>query len=174
MDREYYPAARWCGLLHLATWLCMALMAGLLAAGLWTGPREMPVWTLFMVGMPLAFLVISPLFAVRGYAFENGNLRVRRLGWSSNLELGRVEEVYADPDAMKRSIRLFGNGGLFCFAGLFRNKALGNYRAFVTNPAHAVVIRTEDRVIVVSPRDPAALVAAVREQSGMPAVASPA
>ena len=166
MDREYYPAARWCGLLHVATWLSMALLVGLLAVGLWTGPRDMLAWTLSMVGMPLALLVTSPLFAIRGYAMEDGNLRVRRLGWSSHLELGRVAEVYADPDAMKRSIRLFGNGGSL-YAGCF-GTGPGQYRAFV-HPAHAV--SSAERVIVVSPRDPAGGGGA---DSPASAVASPA
>jgi hypothetical protein len=72
-----------------------------------------------------------------------------------------LQQAWHDPKLMQRSMRLFGNSGLFSITGLFRNAALGNYRAFVTDPARAVAIRLASRVIVVSPADPAALVAAL-------------
>ncbi len=63
-----------------------------------------------------------------------------------------------DPDALRGSIRLFGNGGMFSFTGLFRSPKLGRYRAYVTDPARTVTLRFADRVVVVSPSDPAAFV----------------
>ena len=35
-------------------------------------------------------------------------------------------------DDLKSSLRTFGNGGLFGYAGYFRNKKLGKYRMYVT------------------------------------------
>ncbi len=52
---------------------------------------------------------------------------------------------------MKGSIRTFGNGGLFCFSGRFRNRKLGSYRAFATDPKLAVVLRFPDKIVVVTP-----------------------
>jgi hypothetical protein len=65
------------------------------------------------------------------------------------------------PFAMRRSLRSFGNGGLFCFAGLFRNKQLGPYRAFATNPAPTVVLRFARHVIVITPENPEEFVGAL-------------
>ncbi|HXZ86218.1 MAG TPA: PH domain-containing protein, partial [Myxococcota bacterium] len=71
-------------------------------------------------------------------------------------------EVRADAQAMTGSMRLFGNGGLFSFTGLFQSRTLGRYRAFVTDPARAVVLRTARRVVIVSPAEPQAFVEAAR------------
>lgn len=102
------------------------------------------------------------LFVVRGYELAPGELRVRRLLWSTRIPLAGLAEVRADPQAMTGSMRLFGNGGLFSFTGLFQSRTLGRYRAFVTDPAHAVVLRTAGRVTIVSPADPHAFVEAVK------------
>jgi len=55
---------------------------------------------------------------------------------------------------MRGSIRTFGNGGLFSFTGFYRNRLLGAYRAFVTDPRQAVVLRFPKRNVVVSPGAP--------------------
>jgi PH (Pleckstrin Homology) domain-containing protein len=59
-----------------------------------------------------------------------------------------------EPDAMRQSIRTFGSGGLFSFTGCYRNKALGAYRAFVTDPHRTVVLHFPTRTVVVSPSAP--------------------
>ncbi|VGO17923.1 hypothetical protein PDESU_06525 [Pontiella desulfatans] len=64
---------------------------------------------------------------------------------------------------MKGSIRLCGNGGLFSFTGLYRNKKLGNYRVFVNDLNRAVVLRFSKRTTVVTPDDPAAFVERVKQ-----------
>jgi hypothetical protein len=55
---------------------------------------------------------------------------------------------------MSYSIRTFGNGGLFSISGLFRNKTLGSYRAYATDPKRAVVLKYKKRTIVVTPDRP--------------------
>jgi Bacterial PH domain len=68
----------------------------------------------------------------------------------SGLESARIE-----PNAMRSSIRTFGNGGFFSFSGFYWNKALGVYRAFVTDPRRAVVLRySSKRTVVLSPVSP--------------------
>ena len=59
-----------------------------------------------------------------------------------------------EPDAMRGSIRTFGNGGAFSFSGFYYNKRLGSYRAFVTDPRRAVVLRYATRRVVLSPAAP--------------------
>jgi hypothetical protein len=55
---------------------------------------------------------------------------------------------------MQGSIRTFGNGGLFGFIGLFRNKKLGRYRAFATDEKNAVVLRFATHTLVITPEQP--------------------
>jgi hypothetical protein len=49
-------------------------------------------------------------------------------------------------------------GGLFSITGVYQNKRLGRYRAFVTNPQCCVVLVLPGRVIAVSPENPLAFV----------------
>ncbi|WP_373812815.1 PH domain-containing protein, partial [Porphyromonas loveana] len=53
------------------------------------------------------------------------------------------EEVEVAPigkEALSGSIRTFGNGGLFGYAGFFRNKALGSYRMYIKRMKDLAVI----------------------------------
>ena len=69
---------------------------------------------------------------------------------------------------MSRSIRLFGNGGAFAFSGWFRNRKLGSYRAYATDPARSVVLKFSDhKTIVVTPEPPDAFIAAVKQQQNI-------
>jgi hypothetical protein len=106
--------------------------------------------------VPALTLAISVLFVVTSYEVTSSELAVQRLLWPTRIPLAGVSEVWHDPDAMKRSLRLFGNGGLYSITGIYRNATLGRYRAFVTDPKRAVVLRTAGRVIVVSPEYPEA------------------
>ncbi len=110
-----------------------------------------------VVFVPLAILLVALLFLVRGYEIDTTGVWVERLLWRTPIGLGGLTAAWRDPAAMKRSLRLFGNGGLYSVTGLFQNAALGRYRAFVTDPKQAVVLRYESRVVVLSPANPDAL-----------------
>ena len=114
--------------------------------------------------LPPLVLAIALLFVVRSYEVDGGELRVQRLLWTTTVPLDGIERAWHDPKAMSRSLRLFGNGGLFSITGWFRNRALGRYRAFVTNPHAAVVLRTRSRVLVLSPDDPRRFLEDVRRR----------
>jgi hypothetical protein len=110
-------------------------------------------WTAAPVG--LVILGISALFTVRGYELRGRELLVRRLCWDTRVSLEGLREAYADPEAMRSAIRLMGNGGLYSFSGWFRNRRLGRFRAFVTDPARSVVLVFKDRKVLVTPDRPA-------------------
>jgi len=159
-----FDAAPWAPRLKVASVAALALLA-VVAGALWgTLPRGSTA-----PGAIARFLVCTPplavagalLFVVRGYTIDGSSLEVRRLLWSTRVPLDGLERAWHDPEAMQRSIRVFGNGGLFAISGLFRNRALGNYRAFVTEPARAVVLRTASRVVVISPAEPRAFLHAL-------------
>jgi hypothetical protein len=107
-----------------------------------------------MILLPPLILASGALFSVRGYSLRSGALVIHRLGWSSYVDLAALESAVHDPDAMSRSLRLFGNGGFFAFTGWYRNRKLGVYRAFVTDPRLSVVLRFPGRVVVVTPGAP--------------------
>jgi hypothetical protein len=108
--------------------------------------------------LPMLVVAISVLFMVRGYVVTADEILVQRPLWNTRFERARLQSAEIDPSALRSSIRIFGNGGLFSFTGLFRSPKLGRYRAYVTDPARTVILRFADRVVVVSPADPDAFV----------------
>ena len=113
-------------------------------------PDEM----VFLAVLPIIFLGATVPFTIRGYSLSGNCLMVRRLFWTTRVDLSGLRSAKVDPDAMKGSMRTMGNGGLFSFSGHFRNKRLGSYRAFVTDQKSCVVLVTDLRTIVVSPSSP--------------------
>ncbi len=93
-------------------------------------------------------------FMIRGYAIDGDTLLVRRLGWFTRVPLAGLISAAADRETFRDSTRVFGNGGAFSFSGWFRSERLGTFRAYVTDPARAVVLRWADRTVVVSPAAP--------------------
>ena len=121
-------------------------------------------WADGLLGMVLiALIVVLLLFSIRGYSIANGQLLVRRLGWSNKFNLEEVTAISYEPHAMMGSMRLFGNGGFMGYTGWFQNSILGMYRAFVTDGKNTVVVYLKNKTIVVSPAQPAEFVTFVQE-----------
>jgi hypothetical protein len=130
----------------LGALVCIGVAIGMI----WSG-RGILSWTVLL---PLAIVCGSALFTVRGYTVAPGAILVHRLFWTTRLPLAALQSAQFEPDAMRRSLRTFGNGGLFSFTGFFRNGSLGTYRAFVTDPHRTVVLHFPARTVVVSPSAP--------------------
>ena len=136
----------------LATALCLGIMiSGVFNMGGWRMPA---VDFVLRVAMPLGLMIGCALFTVRGYAITPDAILVKRFFWDTRLPRVGLESATFSPGAMKGSIRTFGNGGFYSFTGLYRNRELRNYRAFVTDGARSVVLRYAGRTIVISPGDP--------------------
>ncbi len=114
--------------------------------------------------VPLAVLAGAALFVVRGYAVDGSHLCVDRLVSRTRMPLAGLARVWTDPRACRGSLRIFGNGGLFSFTGWFYSRRLGRYRLFGTDLSRAVVLRWPDRVVVVTPTAPQALIDCLRER----------
>lgn len=145
--------APWSRTLKVTSAFSALLLAGvmpLLAFTLPPTPLGRAPYVALLLMAPCTLLGAA-LFMVRGYSLSGGTLRVRRLLWETVVPLDGLRKAWADPAAMKGSIRLFGNGGLFSFTGWFSNRHLGRYRAFATDPARAVVLELGERKIVVTP-----------------------
>lgn len=112
--------------------------------------------------LPIVILIGTALFTIRGYILSHGTLYVKRLFWNTAVPLADLQKVEIVPDAMSKSIRTFGNGGLYSFSGYFKNKTLGKYRAFVTDLKNTVVLTFPNRKIVLSPGNPERFVEMVK------------
>lgn len=130
----------------LTTILCVGIALGMI----WSSRGILP-WVALL---PLAIVCGGALFTIRGYSVILDAILVHRLFWTTRLPLAGLQSAQFEPDAMRWSLRTFGNGGLFSFTGFFRNKSLGAYRAFVTDPHRTVVLRYSARTVVVSPAAP--------------------
>ena len=107
-----------------------------------------------VVLLPLVILFGCALFTIRGYSIASDCILVHRLLWATRLPRAGLESVQVEPNAMRGSIRTFGNGGAFSFTGFYYNKPLGSYRAYVTDPRRTVVLRYAKRRVVLSPATP--------------------
>lgn len=154
-----YFTARWSTLLVIislvATLACLAWVA--YSQRFLGSPSAVLIMRVLIPGV----LLLCALYTVRGYSVNGETLYIHRLFWRTEISLAGLRSVEIVPEAMKRSIRIFGNGGLYAFTGYYRNAGLGTYRAFVTDFKATVVVHLAERVIVVSPLDGGGFVEAV-------------
>jgi hypothetical protein len=108
--------------------------------------------------MPIALIISCALFTIRGYSLAPDTILIHRLLWSTRLPLADLQSADFDPNAMRGAWRTCGNGGFFSFTGFYRNRLLGAFRAFVTDPRRAVVLHYSQRTVVLSPSDPESFV----------------
>ncbi len=119
----------------------------------------------------LSILVIglSYAYSPRSYVISEGTLFIRRLVGKAGIPLNAMREVRAaESDDLKGCTRLFGNGGLFGYYGLFRTSKLGKCSWYVTNRGNAVILITGAKTMVLSPDDVNGFVATLRIAASMP------
>jgi hypothetical protein len=155
-------AAPWCRLLIgmsiFATVVCLGVAYAAYAATMRVGGDPSKWWAAVL---PAVLVLGAALFTIRGYTVQRDSILVHRLLWATHLPRTGLKSATHDPSLIAGGMRIFGNGGFFSFSGWFRNKQLGTYRAYITDPALAVVLRYGDRVVVVSPADPERFVSTV-------------
>jgi hypothetical protein len=114
-------------------------------------------------------LGLSYAFSPRGYIVSEGVVLVKRLLGNARISLQGFREVRAaDRNDLRGCLRLFGDGGLFGYYGLFRTSKLGKCSWYVTNRDKAVVLIAGDKTVVLSPDDVNGFVAAVRTSIPVP------
>lgn len=122
-----------------------------------------PSWARLAVLLPMLLLPGAALFIIRSYTIEPNVLAIQRLFWATRLPLAGMQSAEIVPNVMRGSLRLFGNGGMLAITGFYRNRALGNYRAFVTDLTRAVVLKFPGKTIVVSPENPERFVSEISQ-----------
>lgn len=168
-NRRYVSAharfrAPWGGALTAVSVLSTLLLVGASVLCLSVLPSELEFTRLAAAVLPLLVVLCCLPFMVRGYALTDRELVIQRLGWTTRWPLAGLTAAEVDPDALKKSIRLWGNGGLFSFCGWFRNRKLGLYRLFATDPKRCVVLKWGARTVVVTPDQPAEFVSEIRRR----------
>jgi hypothetical protein len=108
----------------------------------------------------ILILVITYGFSPKAYALDDRQLIIYR-PFQNKLYAteGILTVSLVDKKELKKSIRVFGVGGLFGYFGLFRNSRYGTMIWYATRRDQFVVIeRANGRTIVLTPDDPNAFV----------------
>jgi hypothetical protein len=163
-------SAPWCRSLRITTTVSLlVLLALIVVAALIGSGGFMPSalrWGL--VGLPVLVLLATLPFMVRGYLLTDREIEVQRLGWRTLLPLAGLVAVAGQPEGLRGSIRLFGNGGLGAVTGWYWNRRIGRFRAYITDPSRAVLLRYRDgRQVVLSPHDVQHFIVKVRTLAGL-------
>lgn len=145
-----YQKAPWGTTLIIASVLCTLLLVGFAINGILMGGALGWIISVTLLG----FLFSCALFLIRGYTITSTAIFVHRAFWKTPISLAGLKSAKSKPAPMRRSWRTFGNGGIFSITGYYRNKTLGDFRAFATDTKRTVVLRFETRTIVLSPADP--------------------
>jgi hypothetical protein len=163
-DRDFAPAPLG-GRVRFITWLCVALIvvvdATIAAVLLLERNPPWPVWPGLILG-PAIIGAVWHGALVRRYRLREDEIVVERAWLTTRLPLTGLATVEADRDALRGARKIMGNDGLGAYAGRFRSQKLGNFRAYVSDPGCAVVLRWPDRCLVVSPAQPGEFTDAVR------------
>lgn len=121
------------------------------------------------VALAVMGLIVVALLAswfvsrIRNLTLTGQTLSIKLTFWTARFDLAGLRSVEADANALKGSLRTFGNGGVGAFHGYFWSKRMGKFHAYVTDPSRAVVLRWVDKCVVVSPEDAQQFVEAARE-----------
>jgi hypothetical protein len=114
-------------------------------------------WMVHIIFIALLFPLLIGLayaYSPRGYAIAGVAIMVKRPIGNVRVPLADIREVRAGtPDDFTGVIRLFGNGGLFGFYGLFRTAKLGKCNWYVTDRSKTVIVVASHRTLVLSPDD---------------------
>jgi hypothetical protein len=114
-------------------------------------------------GFAVLLIVATYAYSPRSYSTSERSIIVERLIGNVRLPLDDLREVRAGTaDDFRGCIRLFGNGGLFGYYGLFRTSKLGMSTWYVTNRKNTVVLIAGGKTLVFSPDDVEGFLAGLR------------
>ena len=164
-DRDFAPAPLG-GRVRLLTWLSVGIFVVIevVIVVLLLPERRPPPWPMWpvLLGAPAIVFVIWYGALVRRYRLLGDEIVVERAWLTARLPLAGLTTVESDREALRGAWKIMGNDGLGAYAGRFRSRKLGKFRAYVSDPDCAVVLRWPDRCLVVSPAQPSEFIDAVR------------
>lgn len=103
--------------------------------------------------LPLIVLLVTLLYAPRGYAVGSDGIIVCRIGPNVVLGRDRIAEIRRIRlEELGFPLRIWGSGGLFGAFGRFWSRRLGAFRAYVTNRTDLVlIVLTSGEKVLISP-----------------------
>ncbi len=153
----------------ITTTIFLIIIFGVVFIMIWDGQKMgWPAWyvVLFLfIGLQSVLIpFLCYLYAPIGYIITQDTIVIKRpLKNNISIPTAKVKRVWCDPDAFKGTIRACGNGGLFGSVGWFYSKALGDFRAYITDMGKAVIIAAGERYVI-SPDDADPFMAALNKK----------
>jgi len=147
-------ASPWSRALRWLTVLSLLVLIVVVAAALIVGPLGNAAWVAVLLVPAVIAVIASGFFTIRRYDLTPDALLVRRLGWTTSIDLRGLERAAADPQAMRDARRTFGKGQFSRFFNTYANRRLGDFQAFGKQEPHAVVLQFPQRTVVVTPAEP--------------------
>jgi hypothetical protein len=147
-------ATPWAHSLRWLTILSLLILIGLVVLALAMGPTGNLAWVAVILVPAILVLAAVSFFTIRRYEVMPQELLVKRLGWTTRVDLTGLESVQADPLALREARRTFGEGKLSQFFSTYDNPRLGRFQAFGKQEPQSVVLRFPDRTVVVTPAEP--------------------
>ena len=126
--------------------------------------RHLLPWHIWPV-LPLAPIIVGVIWygsSVRRFRLQGAELLIERRWHTSRFPLAGLTAVDIDRDALRGAWKIWGTDGLGAYAGRFHSKKLGGFRAHLTDPERAVVLRWPASCLVISPKHPNEFADAVR------------
>ena len=154
---HHFETAPWSPLLKGLSALSLLILIGVSFGASRVVPAQAAahVTGLLVAVLPLLIAAGSLLFVVTSYELDASELHVQRLFWQTRIPLDQLQSASAMPDLLKGTKRVVGNGGMLSFSGQFYRRDLGRYQVFITDWKMAVVLRTANKTIAISPADKA-------------------
>jgi hypothetical protein len=116
-------------------------------------PEQASAFSNGLLQAPAIVWLLCFLYSIRGYSIRPDCLLIHRLVWSTRIPLVGLKSIDTGVAPFQRTIRIFGNPGIFGICGFFYNQRIGRFNAFVTDKRNALVLRFEGRTIALSPGD---------------------
>lgn len=156
----------WARSLRGLTILSLLILVGLIVVALVAGPIGNHAWVAVILVPAILALVAVSFVTIRRYEIRPGVLQVKRLGWTTRVDLAGLESVQADPLALQEARRTFGEGKLSLFFNTYDNARLGRFHAFGNQEPQSVVLRFPERTVVVTPAEPERMVEVLERSIG--------
>jgi len=109
-----------------------------------------------LIGFPVFGILLLGYFVLKyqvlGYGLDFDGLVIHRRWDKVHFALGAIEAVESDQE-FKRSLRVFGIGGVLGTYGKFKKIGGSTFTAYITDSNNCIVIKTTGERIVISPHE---------------------
>ncbi|MFC1489755.1 PH domain-containing protein [Candidatus Latescibacterota bacterium] len=114
-----------------------------------------PVFVHLIIPISIIPLLAVFLYVPLKYTLTPDKVIINRLGPDKIIARSEIKSVsILDNNMLKGSLKLFANGGMGGYVGLYSNKALGQYKAHATRRNNYVLLESETEKYIITPDDP--------------------